>query len=214
MPRLSDSDLGPPSVLPFPAGTSPFRQKGNAYLGDARYLASCVPGGYDAAVAAIPDPSTRAFFRQTFRASEWYDAYPGTQLELAAARLRGLSFEQHRQQTGIWHAQATVRGIYAGLLRVVSNESVALWGPRISGIYFEFGRMETRAVGPKAVDGVRRGVPKELAQWLMYASIGFSTAALRIAGARNPRVLVDDVEPDGRDHGRELVKIGIRIRWE
>jgi hypothetical protein len=210
---LRDPAFAPPQALPFRAGTSPFRQKGNAYLGDARYLDEVVSGGFRAVRAAVPDADVRAFFEQQFRASEWYDAYPGAILEATAARLRGISFEQHRRKTGAWHAVGATRGIYGTLLKLVSSENVALWGPRISSIYFEFGKVDTRAAGPHAVDAWRRGVPRELTQWMFYGSAGFCTEALRMTGAREPVVTPHEVEDDGEAHGRELVRFRSRIAW-
>jgi hypothetical protein len=206
-------EFEPPKVLPFPAGTSPFRQKGNAYLGDKRYLESVVPGGYDAVIDAIPDPACRAFFRRGFKPSEWYDAYPGTQLELTAAGLRGLSFEEHRWSTGAWHARDAARGIYGTLLRFISSENIAIWAPRISSLYFEFGKTQTRVVAPSEVHVLRRGVPKELVQWVMFASAGFVQGALEAAGAHSPEIALLDIEADGREYGRDLVKVGMRLAW-
>jgi hypothetical protein len=211
---IRDLPFAPPSVLPFRAGTSPFRQKGNAYLADARYLDEVVPGGFRAVLSALVDADVRAFFEQSFRASDWYDAYPGSVLEATAARLRGLSFEQHRKQTGAWHAVGATRGIYGTLLKLVSAENVALWGPRISSMYFEFGKTETRAAGEHTVDAWRRGVPRELAQWLFYASAGFCAEALRLTGAEEPVVTAHEVEDDGSSHGRELVRFRARITWK
>lgn len=211
---IDDREYAPPATAPFPTGTSPFRQKGNGYLGDRRFLDSVVNGGYRAVVDAIADPAVRAFFNQQFRPSEWYDAYPGAVLEATAARLRGLPFEQHRTQTGMWHAADATKGIYGALIKLVSTENVALWGPRISAIYFEFGKTETRVAGPKSISGVRRGIPIELTQWVMYASIGFCKGALKAGGARNPVTRLDAVEPDGRAHGRDLVRVNLTLSWE
>lgn len=214
MRSLHDPVFAPPTVLPFRAGTSPFRQKGNAYIADARYLDDVAPGGFRAAVAAVSDPDVRAFFAQTFRASDWYDAYPGAMLEAAAARARGLSFEQHRRQTGTWHAGHATRGIYGTLLKLVSAESVALWAPRISSLYFQFGKTVSRAAGPKSIDAWRSGVPRELAQWWFFASAGFSAEVLRLRGASQPVVTPHEVEDDGVAFGRELVRFRLRIEWK
>ena len=45
MRTLLDPAFAPPALLPFPVGESPFRQKGNAYVGDLRYLDAVAPGG-------------------------------------------------------------------------------------------------------------------------------------------------------------------------
>jgi hypothetical protein len=69
-------------------------------------------------------------------------------------------------------------------------------------------------VGPKTVDVWRRGLPRELAQWLIYASAGFCQEALRLNGARQPVVTTHDVEDDGVAHGRPLVAVRLRIAWD
>jgi hypothetical protein len=213
MPSIFDPSFAPPREPPFPVGTSPFRQKGNAYSGDIRFYNDVVRGGFEAVVAALPDDAHRNFARQQFRASEWYDAYPGAQLEVAAARVRGLPFERHRRETGAWHATHAARGLYGALLRMVSSETVALWGPRISSIYFEFGRTEARVTGPREVCVSRRGTPRELVQWLAFASAGFTEAALQLAGARDVRVTLEDVTDGGRHLGRESANVDLRITW-
>jgi hypothetical protein len=213
MPSILDPSFAPPREPPFPTGTSPFRQKGNAYLGDFRYYDAVVRGGSEVVIAALPDDAHRTFARQRFRPSEWYDAYPGAQLELAAARVRGVSFERHRRETGEWHAQDATRGIYGALLKFISNENVALWGPRISSLYFEFGRTDTRIVGPREVVASRRGIPRELAQWVVFASVGFCECALRLAGARDVRANVVDLAADGRLFGRDLVRADLALVW-
>jgi hypothetical protein len=211
---IDDLAFAPPRAPPFPVGTSPFRQRGAAYLADFRYYDAVLRGGRHAAVEAISDPALRTFFGQAFRTSEWYDAYPGAMMESAVAKVRGMSFERHRRYTGVWHAEDAVHGIYATLLRMVSNENIAVWAPRISSLYFEFGKTTSRVTGPREVTAVRRGVPVELVQWLMFASAGFVEATLRLAGASNPQVTVLDIAPDGHDHRRDLVKIDARISWE
>lgn len=212
-PDLRDSVFAPPAAPPFPAGTSPFRQKGNAYLGDRRYLDEVVPGGFQAAVAGIPDAGTRAFFAQQFRASEWYDAYPGALIEQSAARLTGSSYEQHRIRTGRWHADDATSGLYRALLKVVSNENVALWAPRIAGVYFEFGKTESRVVGPQDVVATRRGTPRELVQWQAWVMVGFGEATLRAAGGRSVTAFAGNLRPDGHAHGRELWAFDVSLRW-
>ncbi len=212
MRRVSDPEFTPPFVNPFPVGTSPFRQKGNAFRGDLAYFDTCVPGGSAAVLKAVTDPATRAFLAQKFVSSEWYDAFPNVQMQQIAARLRGLTFEEHRRRTGAFHAEE-MNGLYRALLRIVSNESVATWVPRINALYWNFGKTETKIAGPNEVRGVRRGTPKGLLQWLAWASIGFSEATLRLAGARNPVTVFDDVEIDGKEAGQETCSVRVRITW-
>jgi hypothetical protein len=212
MASIDDPVFAPTLTLPFPVGESPFRQKGNSYLGDVRYLDSCVPGGFDAAVAALPDPALRAFFQQPFRPSDWYDSYPGMQLEMTAARLCGTSFSAHRRKTGAWHAEHAARGLYGTLLRFISSENVALWAPRISSLYFEFGRTETRVVGAGEIAATRRGIPRELVQWIIFASVGFCEKTLHISGATRAAIDIGEVEHDAHAHGRQLMRVNLCVR--
>ncbi len=172
-----------------------------------------MPGGSKAVVAAIPDASIRTFFEQRFRGSEWYDAFPCPALHAAAARMRGISFGEQRRQVGAYHAHVSGGGIYRALLRVVSNENIAVWGPRVSSIYFEFGKTETRATGPKEVKGVRRGLPAGLVQFIMYVSKGFTEETLLLAGAKTSTFDIGEVEPEDRAYGQELYKVDFAIRW-
>jgi hypothetical protein len=215
---LVEAAFAPPATVPFPPGGGPFRQKGNGYLGDARFYDATVRGGAGAVVAAIADPRVRAFFEQKFRPSEWYDAMPGVIIESTAARLRGIPFEQHRRQVGSWHAAEGIRGIYAALFKVVSDENIALWAPRISSLYFEFGKVETKALGGRAIEGWWRGLPPQLAQNVCYASAGFCAEALRLTGAHDPIVTLHEVEPDAvfktTAAALETVRVRFRMAWK
>jgi hypothetical protein len=212
MGSIVDPIFAPPLSYPFPAGTSPFRQKGNGYIGDLAHLDTCVAGGAKAVIAAIPDPGTRFFFSQRFRASDWYDAFPGAALHATAAQLRGLSLAEHRLQVGAYHA-STAGSVYRALLRMLSNEAIAVWGPRVSSIYFEFGKFETRATGPNQVEGFRRGMPAGLVQNTMHGSRGFTEETLRLAGAKTAHFEIGSVEPGGRLHTQALYDAAIRVRW-
>ena len=197
----------------LPAGASAYRQKGNAYLGDRPWLDQSVRGGFAAAVAALPDPGARSFLSQRFKPSEWYDAYPGALLEVGAARLRGVPFAVHRRETGAFHAHHAMRGVYGALLRLISNESVAVWGPRISALYFDFGRTQTRVEGKRSVSASRSGIPADLVQWTAYAVAGFAEGALQIAGADDARCVVTDVVEAGGSPGRPLYQIELSMTW-
>ena len=210
---IHEPAFAPPAVLPFPVGTSPFRQKGNGYLGDFAYFDGCIRGGAKAVIAALPDGPVRAFHEQSFRGSDWYDAFPCTLLHAAAARLRGVGYLEHRRQVGAYHANAAAGGIYRALLRVISNENIALWAPRVSSIFFEFGKTETKVIGPREVVALRRGVPSGLVQFVMGASWGFGEQSLKLAGAHATNVELGEPEPDGREHGVELWRIGVTLRW-
>jgi hypothetical protein len=211
---LDDPAFRPPAALALPAGASEYRQKGNAYLGDRPWLDQCVQGGFATAVAALPDAGARSFLSQPFKASEWYDAYPGALLESTAATMRGVPFARHRRETGAFHARHAMHGVYGSLLRLISNESVAVWGPRISALFFDFGKTQTRVEASRSVAASRSGIPADLVQWTAYAMAGFAEGALQIAGAHEARcVLTDVVECGGGAFGRPLYQIDMSMTW-
>lgn len=213
MPSILDPIFTPPSSLPFPPGTSPFRQKGNGWIGDYAFFDANVRGGTKAVLEALPEGTLRTFHEQKFRGSEWYDVFPSVMLHVAAARVRGIPFTEHRRQVGAYHGREAGGGIYRTLLRVVSNENIAVWGPRVSSIYFEFGKTQTRSSGDKEVSGVRRGLPASLVQFVMYASKGFCEETLTLAGARTATFDIGAVETEDRAHGQQLYQVDLKIRW-
>lgn len=176
-------------------------------------LDAAVKGGFAEVLQRIPEPEVRQFLRQTFHASEWYDAIPNPYMQRVAARLRGVTFEQHQLDTGAWHARQAIRGIYKTLLSYLSNESVALWGPRISSIYHQFGKCRTEAVGHNSVSCVRSGVPQALVGWLAPTLVGFTEAALVLAGARSATMTLETPQPDGEVSGYPLFRMPGRVDW-
>ena len=212
MRSIGDPEFSPPLTSPFAPGASRFRQKGNAFLGDFVYFDTCVPGGAKAVLKNIADDATRAFLSQKFIASEWYDAFPNLTMQLTAARLRGISFEEHRRKVGIYHAES-MSGVYRALLRMVSNESVATWGPRIAALYWDFGKTQTRVAGPKDVIFIRSGTPKALLQWCLWASTAFVESTLRIAGAQAAKTSIEAIEDEPKQAGQDMCTVKVRITW-
>jgi len=214
---VSGSARGSSSVGPrlstFAPGQSPFRQKGAAYLGDFEMLDGMVQGGFAQVLMRISDPAVRAFLAQKFHASEWYDVMPNPCMQRVAAALRGVRFERHQRDTGAWHAERAVRGVYRSLLKYVSNANIALWGPRMSSIYHEFGKMRADVGEGNLVRCLRSGVPQALVTWLTPAVVGFAETALVRSGARTATLRFDPPEPDGGAAGNLLVRIAGELTW-
>jgi hypothetical protein len=212
MTTIEGLEFLPESPSPFPCWASPYRQKGHGYLGDMAFFDRVVPGGSAAVVASIRGASLRAFLEQRFHASEWYDAYPGVALHRAAARLCRQPFDLLRERAGAYHAE-TAGTLYHALLRCVSTENVALWGPRVASIYFEFGKIQTQVEGPTCVTGRWGHLPAGFVQFVAFAARGFTERTLVLAGARSPRFEIGEVEPDGEAHGQPLHRVAVGITW-
>jgi hypothetical protein len=153
------------------------------------------------------------FFRQTFHPSEWYDVVPNPYLHTIAAKLRGIPFRAHILDNGAWHAEHAMRGPLRALLRVLSNESVALWLPRISARYHDFGKVDTKSVSVGKVRGLRTGMPRPLIPWYTALSASFCEKALSIGGAPNPRMLYGQAEPEGSRGGQDIYSLHFELTW-
>lgn len=208
----SDPYFRLPEQIPLAPGTSPFRMKGDSYNAAMLFLNSRVPGGFPAVVAAMP-ANMQAFFKQSFRPSDWYDVVPNPYMHTIAAKLRGIPFRAHIQDNGSWHAEHAMRGPLRTLLRVLSHENVALWLPRISATYHDFGKTETKPVGDGKVRGKRTGMPRSLVPWYTALSAAFCEKALSIGGASNPRMLYGTAEPEGSRSGQDIYSLHFEIMW-
>jgi hypothetical protein len=209
---VSDPYFRLPQRIPYSPGTSPFRMKGDSYNAAMLFLNSRVPGGVPAVHAAM-EPELRAFLGQRFHASDWYDVVPNPYMHAIAARLRSLPFIEHIRDNGTWHAEHAMRGALKALLRVLSNESVALWLPRISSTYHDFGKCETKVTGKRLVHGARTGMPRSLVPWYVVLSSAFCEKALAIGGASSARMVYGEAEPQGTQGAEEIFKLHFEIAW-
>jgi hypothetical protein len=210
---IEDPFFGLPDEVPFPPGSGPFRIKGWGYAGDLRFYESHVPGGIDAVAKNVKDPAVSAFLHRHFDPDGWYDLAPKLYLSQAAARARGVPFDAHCREVSQWHAQDKFSGIYRPLLKVVSSEMLALWIPRLSSTFYDFGTIESRVAGMRLVRVVRYGQPRIAVQWWAAAASAYFEYVLRAAGARHPRVRWLAVEPDGERLGMDLHRMPFEITW-
>lgn len=202
-----------PTVLPFAPGEGPFKVKGSAYVAGIEYVEKNLPGGLKAVLDNLRDPRINAFFAKPFSVSEWYDAYPGALAQWFAARMLNVPFEKHTRAVAAFQVQIIGSKIYAPLLRLISSDAIARWGPRMSSIYMDFTRVESQIVGNKEVSFTMREVPNDLLQAIIFTSCGFCEAALRFSGAKEPNVQPGDVLADGERFGRQLSQVKIRFTW-
>jgi hypothetical protein len=211
---LSDPRFDLPKEIPFPPGTSPFRQKGQVYLVNREYYDRNVHGGYAAILQKVTQPTVRTFFEQRFSASEWYDSIPNAYFQHAAANWQGLPLNQHGRKLSAWHAQSSMNTIYRALLRVLSTENVAVWAPRMSSIYYSFGKFTSRVVAPRHVSFVRSGVPGLLVPWIGAVMQGMAEEMLKMSGARRSQASFGEIRQDGSSSGQTLFTIEGSLRWD
>jgi hypothetical protein len=197
----------------YPPGTSPFHVRGGAYRNALDHAERHVPGGIDRLKDACPDPGLKTFLSQKFEPSGWYDVLPIAPLSDVMAELLGVTLEQYLLDRTREHAHRDLVGLYRLLLRAVSARTVALFLPKLTARYYDWGGIDARLRGPRHVETVRRGVPEPLARWYSMVACSFAEAALEIAGAPHPRIVVSSSEPDGAAFGVATREFVFDVTW-
>jgi len=212
---IDDPYFALPEVTPFPPGSGPFRVKGWGYEGDVRFYDEIVPGGADAVVRLVRerDPAVAAFLQRRFDPCDWYDLVPKLYQSEAAARLRGLDYQTHCRELSRWHAQDKISGVYRPLLKLASAETLAVWIPRLSSAFYDFGSVESRMAGAKLVRVTRFGMPHVAVQWWAAAATAYFEHVILEVGARHPHVRWLPTESDGERMGMELVNMPFEVTW-
>jgi hypothetical protein len=159
------------------------------------------------------DKAFESFMGRSFSATDWYDIYPAVHFAPLVARASGISMVQYMRASAAVHAEQALRGFTAVLLKLVSNETVASWIPRISAWYHDFGPVETRVVREGHVRGTRRRVPVFAVQAWSVLGMHFVEHVLRHAGATEPRVHALEAEPDGSQDDCPLYQISFDVTW-
>jgi hypothetical protein len=112
------------------------------------------------------------------------------------------------------HARRDLAGLYRLLMRAVSPRTVALFLPKLTTRYHDWGGIDARLRGPRCVETVRTGVPQPLCAWYATVACVFAEAALEIAGAPGPRVVLSSSVPDGATLGVATHEFVFEITWE
>jgi hypothetical protein len=195
-------------------GTSPFHVRGSAYSSALNHAAECVPGGLARVRGACSDPALRAFLDQPFHASGWYDILPMVPLTELVAGLVGMDAERYLLERTREHARRDLVGLTRLLMRAVSARTVALFLPKLTKRYYDWGGIDARLRGPRCVETIRSGVPQPLSAWYPPMACAFAETALEIAGAASPRVVVSSCEPDGATEGVTTYEFVFQITWK
>jgi hypothetical protein len=193
--------------------TSPFRARGVVYRADLERMAVSVRGGVDAVLATADDPALAAYFSQKFSPSGWYDIFALSTLARVCARMRGITFTQYVNEAAHHYADVALQGFSGIVLRALSHESIALWIPRVSAWFNDFGEMRTQVAAPGLVRGVRTGLPRYGVLGWAQTAMEFTEAVLERAGAGDVRVHPLAPEPDGERAGIDLYRVPFEIRW-
>ncbi len=215
MPGIHDPLFALSPKSPFRWGASPFHARGVIYSEEIAVANRFLGGNALGAIHRVGagDPGLEAFIGQKFSSLEWYDGVPGVYFAAAVARARGISFNQHMRDVALAHAARAVTGFSGIILKLISNEAVASWLPRVSAWYHDFGGADSKVIGPGHVRGTRWGMPQFLVQGWSVSAMHFTEAVLAKAGAKEPRAHALGAEPDGESHGQPLYRIAFDVTW-
>lgn len=197
MPALLDPRFELPAEPAFAPGTSPFRCAGVLYQSLSAFIQAEVPGRLPRVLQEVKDPLLRRYFEQSFGVASFYDVLPIPYLGVAAARARGVSFEQQIKDSNRFAARSRFAEIYGALIRHVDAETLALALPRAVKILQAFGGCTTEAVGPGRVRGVRTGVPAVLVRWYTASTSAFLSQSLERSTGAPLLIRFSDPEVDG-----------------
>lgn len=178
--------MGP---LPTAPGASPYRTKGLTYRATTSHTERTVKGGMSALCAALP-PELGRFAAQPFLAGSWYDFLPVVPICERAAELAGIELADWLRAASRAAAEEQANGLYRFLLSLVSDESIALWIPRLTERYFDFGVLKSELVAPGHVRLIRTGTPAYALEWYRVCGPEYVIAAIEIARAKRGRVRI------------------------
>ncbi|GAC1353330.1 MAG: hypothetical protein NVSMB1_25820 [Polyangiales bacterium] len=196
-------------------GAGPFHAKGLVYHGARDYYDLKVPGGSGAARARAikKHPELARFFDNAMIAGGWYDVMPILPYSLAAAELSQIPHSQLVRENAAWLARRDLRGVYRVVLSLASIDLIATRVPALSMRYFDFGSADATIFGKGVMESSRKGIPRDLVEWFVWAVEGFVPVSLKLAGAREVTVSVVAIERDNRNAATALDTIRFRIAW-
>lgn len=200
------------STHPHAPGASPFRIKGVAYR-DTIARHDSLPGGAARVRSELPTEALKNFYDGPFTAGGWYDVFPMVAVDAAAARVKGISFEQSLRDGTRAQARSVLNGVYRAMLALFSPSASAWALPRASSTYFDFGEVTTSRAGPQRVEGLCKAIPAPLGDWYSISCLEFSVVAMELSGAQNPRLLWMPPKPAGTRASLPLVDLAFELRW-
>lgn len=171
--------------LPYPAGASPHRVKGTAFLGMFSLANQALgPDGTKRVIKRLDDPSLKAFFERRISATAWEDVYPFFIFarELAAALV--MPFPLFLVLTARRSARHDVAGPLRVGLRMVSHQTLVSSMQLMGKAYWQFLSYETSLESPQRLRIVTRGMPLALRDCLLLLGAEYNVEVLRLAGSQ------------------------------
>ncbi|MFO0686700.1 MAG: hypothetical protein U0234_31855 [Sandaracinus sp.] len=197
--------------LPKPAGTSPFRIKGEFY----RHLSELVhhaDSRGNRLTELFEAEGLTSFARQPFLASHFYDCLPFPRIVMAAARVLDKDVRELTQRMGEASWERQRHGVYGGVLTSMSVHNLARRFPAATSHMYDFGPVEARE-SPGHVQLIREGVPACVGEWWCRIATPFLAGPLRANGAQGLDISWRMTPSDVSD-GVPLITSTFDVRWD
>lgn len=198
-------------VLPAPPGNSPFHARGIFYDQVLKHAAN-IPGGVPALLEQIRDEHVRAFMKQRFRWTEWYDAVPMVAVQAALCRVQGGEFESLVRKRSRLAAESLVPRMFRVVLGLGGPKGAAEHLPRLLLSHFDFGDVRINVKNSQGT-GLVKAVPSILAPSYVNIVMGLIEGALYLMGAKAVEGGYSNVTQGEPLHGYETLTCQAAFRW-
>lgn len=192
-----------------PIDTSPYRVRGQVYLGTRSFFEAQVKGGFASLLSSLRPP-LRTFMSQDFRPREFYEVMVVPELIDMEAKVAGLSIARYLDQRTRFQALRDLSGPVAMLLRLMPMGLVISRVTASMTNTFNFGESEVTKVAPRHYQVQIRDVPQRLCAWLEHSVGVYGQTSLAVSGAKG--VEVRSLPPDRSHHA--TVHLHVDVRWQ
>jgi hypothetical protein len=198
--------------LPCPAGSSPFRIKGEFWRQVGSVIAHNDGKSGGGVTRVLEREGVAEFASQAFLASSLYDVLPMPRVVMAVAEARGRDLRELTAKMGRASAEAQMSGVYGNLLRAVTPDNFASrFGPTVT-YFYDFAPMSGEDLPGGGARLFRDGVPLCIAEWWSLVTGQFAEVVLSAHGARG--IGLDwTIAPTVVDRGVPCGTVTGDVRW-
>jgi hypothetical protein len=173
-----------------------------------------VPGGLPALFAELRDAKLRSFYEQHFLDGTWYDVLPYPAMLHAAGHLCELSPLEVARRTAAAGAEKNVKGIHRLLLQLTSPEQFVERLPAVAKQYLSFATVHVERMAPNLWVSTADGIPASILQVYMTTTEAFTSRALELAGAKEPRQSWHPPKVTGQCNKITVAQVAREISWK
>lgn len=169
--------------------------------------------GPDAPFESIDDPRVRAFARQRFSWTGWYDAIPAAYMCASFARFIDQDFESTVREHTRRGALEVIPAAFRFAFRIPGPSALQSQAAQIVALMTNFAEVKIEHSTATQSSGWTRGVPVYLATHWANTTTGFFQALYELRGAVDVRARYTDIVKDGGSGSHQTVAIRHEFEW-